>query len=149
MDVTRKNLVREKIVQLFTEVGTRYMERDVTEFDLHNKGDIDQYARVHAFYRLSSDPSKVIHLKAYPADEQRVTVEMRLMDYNKVVEMRRSRNGSIEPLSQRNEDEATIQRFPRCRILFDSRVLEKVLGDNFEALPPVRLDYPAPIEIFS
>ena len=121
--------VREKIIELFSEVGTDYSEKGIAVFGLHTRHDI------HAFYRFLREPNKVVHLQGYPgmSSEQEARVWARLMDYNKMMEIRRNCGVSIG-----NEHDATIQRFPNFEIgvmiPYSSKVLEDMLGENCSEL---------------
>ena len=124
-----RELHREKITRLFQEVGERYAERGAAELNLHQGHD------VHAFYRISKDPSKVIHVQGYPgmSSEEKARVWARLMDYNKMMALR-ERPG----ISDGNEHEATVQTFPNfgngIEIPYDSKVLEEKLAENVPQL---------------
>lgn len=99
--------MRKEIKALFKEVGKHFEERDIASLELHESHD------VHAFYRITKDPSKVIHVQGYPglSSTKGVMVWARMMDYNKMMEIRDYGDVSIG-----NEHEATIQSFPNFGI---------------------------------
>ena len=119
------NQITKMMMILFSEVGDDYRERGVAELDLHQSHDI------HAFYRLSEDPTKVIHVQGYPgmSNEEEARVWARMMDYDKMMEVR-----AREMVSVGNEHEATIQEFPNFEIgimiPYDSKVLKEKLEEN-------------------
>jgi hypothetical protein len=116
---------RRAIIQLFQEVGKHYYDRCVACFEVHDEHD------VHAFYRLSSAPSKVVHVQGYPglSSAEQARVWARIMDYNKMIALRNSGTVSIG-----NEHEAAIQQFPNFEsgifMPYDARVLEGKLAEN-------------------
>ena len=122
-------IMRPEITQLFEEVGRHYEDREVAELDLHQGHD------VHAFYRLSADPSKVVHVQGYAwmSSDNEARVWARMMDYDKMIEIRREGGVSIG-----NEHEATTQEFPNfetgINIPYDSRVLEDKLAEHVPEL---------------
>ena len=124
-----REIFREKLTRLFREVGDHYARRGVAELDLRQGHD------VHAFYRLSEDPSRVIHVQGYPglSDEGGTLVWARLMGYTKLIEIRGS-----ERVSVGNEHGATVQEFPNfgagIGIPYDSKVLEEKLAENVPQL---------------
>jgi len=120
---------RGRISALLNEVGNHYQKRGVAELYLHQGHDI------HAFYRLSHDPTKVIHVQVYPgmSTEDGAIVYARMMDYDRMMEIRSSGIVSVG-----NEHEATIQVFPNFKIgmmiPYDSKVLEDILAENVPEL---------------
>ncbi|MCK4588948.1 MAG: hypothetical protein KAT77_00770 [Nanoarchaeota archaeon] len=124
-----KENCRDKIKGIFEEVGVHYQERGLVELDLRQDQD------VHAFFRLTGDPSKAIHVQGYPgiSSDEQMRVWARLMDYDKMMEIRS--RGTVSP---GNEHEATIQGFPNLEhdtfIPYDSKVLEGMLAENVPEL---------------
>ena len=120
---------RKKIGELFREVGEHFEEKGIAEYELH------QHHDTHAFYRLSKDRSKVIHVQGYPGMSSLIKARVwaRLMDYNKMIEIRSNGTASIG-----NEHEATIQQFPNFKIgimiPYDSKILEEKLAENLPQL---------------
>ena len=123
------NCMRKAITQLFQEVGKNYLNRGVAELDLHQGHD------VHAFYRLSGNPSKVVHVQGYAgmSSTEEARVWARMMDYDQMMEIR-SRGG----VSVGNEHKATTQQFPNFKrgimIPYDSKVLKDILAENVPEL---------------
>ena len=120
----------KKIIPLFMKVAEDYFrEQKIEEFSIHQEHDI------HAFYRLSNEPSKVIHVQGYPGmstgNETRISA--RIMDYDKLIEIRRTGNVSVG-----NEHEAIIKSLQNFKlgivIPYDSKILEKKLADNIPEL---------------
>ncbi len=120
---------RQAIIRLFQEVGRHYYDRGVACFEVYNGQD------VHAFYRLCSAPSKVVHVQGYPglSSPEQARVWARMMDYNKMIAARDSGTVSIG-----NEHEAAIQQFPNFEsgifVPYDVRVLEGKLAENVPEL---------------
>jgi hypothetical protein len=119
-----------EICQLFMEVGKHYRNRGVADlFELHPNQD------VHAFYRLSHNKSKVIHVQGYPgmSDENGAMVWARMMDYKKMMKIRK-----LGTVFTGNEHGATIQSFPNFQrgiiIPYDANVLEEKLEENVPEL---------------
>lgn len=118
---------RSKITALLQEVGDHYTESNVAELDLHQGHD------VHAFYRLSADPSKVIHVQGYPgmSSDEEARVWARLFDYDRMMESR-GRHISI------GNEEATVQQFTNFEfgimISYDPKALEEKLAENIPQL---------------
>lgn len=134
---TREQL-REKITQLFTEVGEHYKSKGTAELDLHQGHD------VHAFYRLAQDQQKVVHVQGYPgfSTEEQTRVFARLMDYDTMVALRES--GTIftgiehdaGTISIGNEHDAVIRQLMLpTDIPYDSSVLVAKLE---QACPELR-----------
>lgn len=123
------NNLRDKITALFEEVGKHYREKGLAESEVHQGHD------VHAFYRLSQNPARVIHVQGYPgmSSDERARVWARMMDYDNMIAIRR--NGGI---SIGNEHKATVQEFPNFEIgimlPYNSKVLEDKLAENVEDL---------------
>ena len=121
--------MRDLITQLFQEVGKNYSNRGVAELELHQGHD------VHAFYRLSHEPSKVIHLQGYPimSSAENARVWARMMNHDKMMEIRGKGDVSIG-----NEHEATTHQFPNfgmgIMIPYDSKILEDMLVENVPEL---------------
>jgi len=121
--------MREAITQLFQAVGKDYSDRGVAQLELHQGHDI------HAFYRLSKSPSKVIHVQGYPgmSSPEQARVWARMMDYDKMMQIRTS-----ETVSVGNEHEATTQIFSNFEsgilIPYDAKVLEDKLAENVPEL---------------
>jgi len=121
--------MRKEITQLFQKVGDDYHRRGIAELELHQGHD------VHAFYRLSHNPSKVIHVQGYAgmSTESKARVWARLMNYDKMMKVRKA--GRV---SAGNEHEATIQRFPNfemgVNIPYDPKILEDRLAANVPEL---------------
>lgn len=121
---TRENY-RRKITALFTEVGVHFQERGVATPVLHQEHD------VHAFYRLSKDASRVVHVQGYPglSSEQQAVVLARLIDYSRMLAIR-TRGDSIG-----KEHEAVIQTLiSQTGMPYDPRVLEERLAENVHEL---------------
>jgi len=120
---------REKIRDLFSAVGANLESKGVASFELHELHD------THAFYRLTSDSDKVIHVQGYPgmSSEEKTRVWSRLFDYEKMMEIRTSGEVSIG-----NEHAASIQQFPKFEsgvdIPYDSEILEGMLAENVPSL---------------
>src|SRR3989344_3688555 len=120
---------QERIRALFQEVGDHYLQRGVATLDLHLLHD------VHAFYTLTQDPFRVVHVQGYPgmSSEQEARVFARMMDSRLLLLIRISKEASIG-----NEHEATIARFPNfvqgIMIPYSSKVLEAKLAENVPAL---------------
>lgn len=116
--------MRDKITKLFEEVGKDYQSKKFAELELYQGHD------VHAFYRLLSDPSKVIHVQGYPgmSDENQARVFARMMDYNTMMIIRNRGNVSIG-----NEHEAVIRPFGGLElgkmIPYKPEVLETILEE--------------------
>ncbi|KYK26712.1 hypothetical protein AYK26_07175 [Euryarchaeota archaeon SM23-78] len=118
--------MREEITSVFEEVGRHYKERGVVEPDIHQGHD------VHAFYRLSKEPSQVIHVQGYPglSDEKGMYVWARLLDYDKMMEIRQISTASIG-----NEHGAFIKGLiSQQKIAYDSKILEEKLAENVPEL---------------
>ncbi|MDP3734589.1 MAG: hypothetical protein Q8R37_05155, partial [Nanoarchaeota archaeon] len=90
--------MRTKITALFEEVANNYNGKVTVE--------VDQGHDVHAFYRLTQDPSKVIHLQGYTgfSTEQEARIWGRMLSYNYMMDLRKSGEVSVG-----NEHIATIQ----------------------------------------
>ena len=121
--------MRKEIIELFQKVGDDYSNSGFAELDLRKAHD------VHAFYRLSHDPSKVIHVQGYVgmSSDKGARVWARMMDYDKMIEIRECGRVSVG-----NEHEATIQQFPNFEfgvmIPYDPKVLEDKLAENISEL---------------
>ena len=122
---------RRKIIDLFSAVGEDYVQKEAASFELHDLHD------VHAFYRLSSDTSQVVHVQGYPGlvvKEDEARVWARLMDYHEMMDIRKTDTR----ISVGNEHEATIQSFPNFEggvfIPYDPKVLEEMLAENVPSL---------------
>jgi hypothetical protein len=96
-----RNMVR--IAAVLVEVGRHYEERRVAELDLHQDNDL------HAFYRLTTDPSKVLHVQTYPglSTDEIMVVRPRMMDYDRMMAIRAAEPG----VSVGNEHEAVTATF--------------------------------------
>jgi len=91
---------RQIIIDLFTELGKKYLTKNIAaSFELNEGHDI------HAFYRLANNPDRVVHLQGYPelCEEGSIYVSARLRDYNKMMNIRQAGIASIG-----NEHEANI-----------------------------------------
>jgi len=119
---------RERLTALFTDVGKHYQARDKATFEVHQGND------VHAFYRLTGNPTRVIHVQGYHgfSSGQEAYVWARLMDYDR---MMASRSGGC---SIGDEHGASVLQFPNFRygtkIPYDAAVLMAKLEENVEAL---------------
>ncbi len=126
----QEGLVRSNVGVLLREVG-RGFERSglVSSFEIFKEHDI------HAFYRLSRDQDRVVHVQGYPgmSTESEARVFARLMDYNKMMEIRRAGGVSIG-----NEHLAVVQDFPNfefaVEVPYDPRVLRGMLEENVPEL---------------
>lgn len=122
--------MRNKITSLLTEVGEDYKKREVAIYKIQQGHD------VHGFYRILPRQTKeVVHVQGYSgmSTESEVRVFARLMDYDKMMEIRKTGGISIG-----NEHGAVIKSFPNFRagvmIPYDSQVLESMLGENVPKL---------------
>ena len=121
--------MKDSITRLFLEVGKDYQEKGVATTELHKDHDI------HAFYRLYENQSVVVHVQGYTgmSSEDEVRVWARLMDYDKMMEIRNE--GGI---SAGNEHEATTKDFSNFEsgvmIAYDAKVLEEMLAENVPEL---------------
>lgn len=121
--------MREKITQLLKEVGEDYESRDVATFNIHQGHD------VHAFYRLPRNTENLVHVQGYPgmSNEREMRVYARLMDYNKMITIRKAGGVSIG-----NEHEAVVKPFPNFQggvmIHYEAQVLEEMIGENVPEL---------------
>lgn len=128
-DDKKREIYREKISRVLSEVGAHYRERGVAELELHQGHD------VHAFYRLTADPSRAIHVQGYPgmSSEEKMKVAARLMDHAGMMEIRLKGTVSVG-----NEHEATVERFSNFElgidIPYDAEVLEDILAENLPEL---------------
>jgi len=128
--VDTKTITRDRITRVFEQVRDHYKDRGVAVMEIIQGHD------VQAFYRLSQDPSRVVHVQGYPgmSTDKEMRVWARLMDYNKMMELRRD-----PQISPGNEHEAQIQPFPNFGmdnlwIPYDSLVLEEKLEENLPEL---------------
>ena len=117
------------VTDLLEKVGIDYRDRGLAEFELHHDHD------VHAFYRLTSDSSRVIHVQGYPgmSSETEARVWAREMNYFDMKDLR------VDPkISIGNEHDAVTRNFPNfeigVQIPYDPRVLEEMLGENIPEL---------------
>ena len=122
-----KNMVR--IAAILVEVGRHYEERRVAELEIHQDRD------VHAFYRLTADRSKVVHVQAYPgmSSEEQMCVMARMKDYDRMMAIRAAEPG----VSIGNEHEAVTATF--CNgdteeIPYEARALEELLAKHVPEL---------------
>lgn len=121
---------RERIVGLFTDVADDYRNAHLAETEIHAIGH-----DIHAFYRLTSDSSKVIHVQGYPgmSNDGNARVYARMMNYEKMLSIRNSGLVSIG-----NEHDAVIMPFPNFEvgifIRYDPKILEEKLAENVNEL---------------
>lgn len=121
--------MRNAVIRLLSEVGIDYLQKGIAEFEIREAHD------VHAYYRLTKDPSKVIHVQGYPgmSSDEEARVWARLMDYNKMMEIRQRSHTFIG-----NEHEATIRQLPNfllgISIPYDPSVLEAKLEESVPEL---------------
>ena len=94
--------MRDQITKLFQDVGEHYVEKGLASLEIRQGHDM------HAFYRLSQEPSKVIHVQGYPglSSNEEARVAARIIDYDRMMEIRENEWASVG-----NEHEATIERF--------------------------------------
>lgn len=125
---------REAISYIFNEIGENYEELGLARCEIHQGHDI------HAFYHLLKSPSKVIHVQGYPgmSNQEGMRVWARLMDYNKMIDIRETAKVTGKRLSIGNEHEATIQNFGNFGvgifIPYSSIVLEDKIAENVPEL---------------
>ena len=123
---------RERILCLFLEAGDHYLGRGSAELNLYQDND------VHAFYRLTADPSKVVHVQGYPgmSSEEKMHVWARLVNYDLMRVIRE--NSSASP---GNEHSAVIKQFENfelgIEIPYKARALEELLEKNVPELKEV------------
>lgn len=121
---------RERIFNMF-EALDRYFTR-LQLVAIYNDHDI------HAYYKLSLEPSRVIHVQGYPgmSSESEARVWARMMDHERMVEARR------RGVSRGNEHGATTQDFPNFEsgimIPYDPEILGNKLAEN---VPEIRRKY--------
>jgi len=116
--------MREEITKLLLDVGKHYRNKGLVE------GEIKRGHDIHAFYRLTKNPSQVIHVQAYPglSNENEARVWARMMNYDEMMEIRNS--GRVSP---GNEHEATVRFFPNfdngIMIPYDPEALKEKLEE--------------------
>ena len=106
------------MTQLLTYVGDHYTAANKITYELHLDSD------VHAFYRPTADPSKVIHVQGYPGMSSNELAKMRarLMNYDRMMELR----AAYEMIG--NEHKAVTQVLLRLvEIPYDPAVLQAAL----------------------
>ena len=125
---------RQIIIDLFTELGKKYLTKNIAaSFELNEGHDI------HAFYRLANNPDRVIHLQGYPglSEEDSIYLSARLRDYNKMMNIRKAGIATIG-----NEHEANIpgafKELEVCGATLPSTIdaLETALKKNCKLLKP-------------
>jgi hypothetical protein len=96
--------IKKDIIELFMNVGKDYLNNGLLK-----EAEIKRGSDIHAFYRLSRNPSQVIHVQGYPglSNDNEARVWARLMDYDTMVWLRDKRKASPG-----NEHQATIRFFP-------------------------------------
>ncbi|MBW2982289.1 hypothetical protein KY343_05400 [Candidatus Woesearchaeota archaeon] len=120
---------RTRITAVLAEVGYRYEElRSVAVLEMYQGHD------VHAFYILTSDPSRVVHVQAYPemSSDRKMSLMARLINYNMMMVIRE--NSSASP---GNEHAAVIERFEEGKVVeipYDVKTLELLLEKNVPEL---------------
>lgn len=122
---TKLTSKRNKIIKLFEKLGERYEKRNLAIVDIH------QNECVHAFYRLTKNSNKVIHVQGYPGDSSKKEIKVwaRVLDYEKMMLIR-----SAEGVLIGSEHEATTELFPNFKdgvnIPYKTKILEKMLEQN-------------------
>jgi hypothetical protein len=116
--------MKEEIIKLFIDVGRDYLEHGFLKGAEIKRGK----ENIHAFYRLTLNPSQVIHVQGYPSlsNEDEARVFARLMDYDEMIRLREKRK-----VSPGHEHGATIRFFPNfdmgIMIPYDKAELEERL----------------------
>ena len=136
---TRKKM-REKITNLFEEVGNHYRGLGIV-LELHQEHDVQAF--YHLWTRESEDyrgTLRTIHIQGYPGFSSENTTHLwaRLMDFEKIIAIRKESRISIIG----NEHEAVIQHFSNfepdgnygIEIPYDAKVLEDMLAENLPEL---------------
>ena len=119
--------MRRELIFLLVSLGEDCLIGKIFGTSIHPDKDI------HAFYRLSKDPSKVIHVQAYPemSNEIEARVFARMMNYENMVLTRKYK-------SVGNENEAVIQSFPNFQesiiIPYNPEILKNKLAENIPEL---------------
>jgi|GEM_PF-2706020 len=121
--------IRQQLIHLLAELGLQYTSRNVATIETHHSQDI------HAFYRLTANPQKIVHVQAYPvfSDSSKSIVRARLMNYDRMMLER-------EHVSVGNEHDAVIESFPFLEncidVGYDVKKLETIIGLYVPELRP-------------
>ena len=119
--------MRKELIFLLVSLGEDCLIGKISGTSIHPDKDI------HAFYRLSKNPSKVIHVQAYPgmSNKSEARVFARMMDYDSMILTRKYK-------SVGNEHEAVIQSFPNFEdgivIPYNPEILKNKLAENIPEL---------------
>ncbi len=122
---------RGRVTAVLVEAGRNYKEKVLATTEIHIAHDI------HAFYRLTADRSKVVHVQAYPgmSSENEMKIMARMMNYDVMMEIRENSRTSIG-----NEHSAVTVRF-RAGLLIDipyeAKALEELLA---KYVPELKLE---------
>lgn len=117
-----------KLANILCRVGVEYIRRNLASLEIHSGDDI------HAFYRLSQSPDRVVHVRGYPgmSSSEKMRVWARQMDYGKMVQLR------AEGASIGDEHDAVTKAFNNFEfgvdIPYDAKVLEEMLAKNVPEL---------------
>jgi hypothetical protein len=98
----KREQVKRKIIDVLSETGIKLLKcRNISGVEIQAGHD------VHAFFRSTSNPNKVIHVQAYPgfSNQKDLCIAAREMDYKKLMQIRQAQEKGSGP-SIGNEDEA-------------------------------------------
>ncbi|PIN99845.1 hypothetical protein COT72_04635 [archaeon CG10_big_fil_rev_8_21_14_0_10_43_11] len=113
---------RARLTDLFEDVGNDYLQYNVADPMVYQSHD------VHAFYHLTTDLTKVVHVQGYldMSSDKKARVLARLLDYEHMLNLREQGCGIG------NEHNAVIKDFNAFKqgieIDYDPKTLETVLA---------------------
>src|SRR3990172_11174233 len=83
----RETIAKVLMTALFKQVGNDYRASGLV-----SRSEVYSDDGVHAFYRLSKDPSKSIHVQGYPelSSHKSARVMAGLMDFERMMQVRRA-----------------------------------------------------------
>ncbi len=110
----RADMVRRRVrtTAVLEEVGEHYEERGVAELEIRRDN-----TDIHAFYRLTADPSKVVYVEVQPGSDENMILTAVVQDYDPDFPLRKPTDGR-----------------PTVSVPYDAKALEELLAKDVPEL---------------
>lgn len=103
---------RVRATAVLEEVGKHYEEKGLADLTIRR-----DETGVHAFYRLKSDPSKVVYVEVQPGSDENMILTAVVQDYDESFPLRKPTDGR-----------------PTDSVPYDAKALEKLIATHVPQL---------------